>query len=118
MSLGFVPYVPVIPPSARALELGRRLADVIRDFNRQHSDVTEIEVRQALQIALGEAGGGGEKRRAIVAVAAALVAGVGLAIALAARSGPGGGSTAMPAVFGALVVFAIVVVLILSRRGG
>jgi hypothetical protein len=116
MSMSFVPYVPVIPPSARARELGERLAQVIRDFDRQHSDLTEIEIRQALRIALGESGRS-EARRAVAAIVAALVVGVGFAVALLARSG-GDTTTMMPVIAGALVLFAIVVVLILVRRGG
>lgn len=117
MSMSFVPYVPVVPPSARAVELGRRLGEVIREFDRQHSDLTEIEIRQALRIALGESGRS-EARRAVAAIVAALVVGMGFAVALLVRSGPGHSGDVMPVVAGALVLFAIVVVLILVRRGG
>lgn len=118
MSMVFVPHAPVVPPSARAQELGRRIGAVVQEFSRQHADITDLEVRQAMQIALGTAGRGSEVRRVIVAVAAALLAGVALAISLAKRSGSDGATAMIPAVIGALVIFALVVVMILARRAG
>lgn len=117
MSLNFVPHVPASPPSARAQELGMRLAEVIREYNRQHADVSPVEIRQALMIAAGQSGGGGEARRVLVALVAALVVGMGLALALAVRSGAGGAAGSFPIMGGALVLFAIVVIVILVRRG-
>ena len=108
--MGFVPFVPSVPPSARAQELGQRLAEVIREYGRQHSDLSGIEVNQALQIAMGATSGDSERKRALIAIVVALLVGLGLAVALVARAGAGV-AAGVPVMVGALILFAIVVML-------
>ena len=49
-------YVPTPPPSEKAHELGRKLAEVIRNFSRDNPGVSALEIRQAFQLALTEIG--------------------------------------------------------------
>ena len=49
-------YVPAPPPSEKAHELGRKLAEVIRNFSRDNPGVSALEIRQAFQLALTEIG--------------------------------------------------------------
>ena len=54
--MGFVPFVPAPPPSEKAHELGRKLAEVIRNFRRDNPGISALEIRQAFQLALTEIG--------------------------------------------------------------
>jgi hypothetical protein len=51
--MSFVPivFIPPPPPSPRAQELARRLAELIEQFRSEHPDASGAEVRQALQLA-------------------------------------------------------------------
>ena len=49
-------YVPAPPPSEKAHELGRKLAEVIRNFLQDNPGVSALEIRQAFQLALTEIG--------------------------------------------------------------
>jgi hypothetical protein len=49
-------YVPAPPPSEKAHELGRKLAEVIRNFMRENPGISALEIRQAFRLALTEIG--------------------------------------------------------------
>lgn len=59
--MNFVPFVPYVPsaqpPSPRAQELGRRLAETIESFRREHPDTSPAEMREAVRLALAGRGG-------------------------------------------------------------
>ena len=77
------------PPTARSRELGKRIDDLVRDFKRDHPDVTDDELRSALLHAAPTASGPNptNARRAIGILVAFLAAG------FAMTAVNGGGST-------------------------
>ena len=70
--------IPAIPPSPRAKELGRRLADTVRDFRQAHPEVSGLEIRQAMRLAETEVGAGVDVKLTMV---------LGFLAALAAAAG-------------------------------
>lgn len=107
----FVPHPP--PPSPRAQELGRRLAEVVDAFRAEHPDLEGEEVRQALQLARGWGGAGARTMLPIVAALLAVLVALGL---LLFRSGADGGTPILFPAAMMLVVLMVVVMLVLRRR--
>lgn len=88
--------IPVVPaPSRRTRELKERLEQAIRDYERDHPNLTPGEVQHALQIMA--AGGARRTDRRAGAVIAALVAVfIALGAVLADRSAAGGEAAETP----------------------
>jgi hypothetical protein len=82
----YVP-TPVQPPaSPRVRELSQRIQQIITDFQRQYP-MTPGEIRQALLHAAGSMGN--HRRPLAVALAAGIVAVLGVGVFLAQRTGGG-----------------------------
>lgn len=69
----------VVPPvqaygSPAALELGQRLANVISEYRASRPGTTAEDVRQALRIAGQTTGGGADRSRTVLIVAAGVAA--------------------------------------------
>ena len=82
-----VPGIPPLQETRHSRELNRRVDQVVRDYQREHPDMTEAEVRTAL---MKSAPGGvppeAERRRKIVA-AAFMAAVIGAFTAVASAGG-------------------------------
>jgi hypothetical protein len=78
-------FVPPPPPSPRAEVLGQRLAELIEQHRQQNPDLSGLEVRQAVQIALNRAGGRNPAAPALLAVILGVLAAGGLFAALVER---------------------------------
>jgi hypothetical protein len=74
--MAFVPHVPRQTASPEAQDLANRIAALIQEYQRNHPDLSERDVRDALHAA-GEPGVTG-RRPAVVATVAAVVAAVGI----------------------------------------
>jgi hypothetical protein len=116
--LNIVSFVPVVvpppTPSPQAEELGQRLAQVIHDYRQQHPEMSGLELRQALRIALLRAGGGNETPAVFVALAVALAGVAGLLVLLVTR--PQGGSQSWVALLVGVLVVGIGLVFLLRGR--
>jgi hypothetical protein len=110
------PIVPHHPrePSPRAKDLGRRLADAIREFERSYPKTSPEDLRDALRMAAEQAGHPPQTRspRLVMALAATAAAlGVGLVVSQ--------GSSArepVPWIPILLVAAAVIAVSVVSRR--
>jgi hypothetical protein len=115
--MAFVPYVPPQVPSPRAQELGQRVALTIAEFHQKYPDLSEEEVRQALELASEHSP---DRARATRASVAAVVAGVavaaGLGVYLAGERIALPHAGALPAIFAVIVVAVLAVVVARSRR--
>jgi len=111
----YVP-TPVQPPeSPRVRELSRRINDLITDFQRQYP-VTPAEVREALRHAGGARAG--SRRPLVVAIAAGVVALLGVAVFGSRAAQPSGDASGIPVVALVAILAAVVaaVVGIRTRR--
>lgn len=118
--VGFVPYVPVHhsqPPSPRAEELGQRLTEVLQQFEVKYPDLTRLEMRQALGIALSRAGREDVENRARPVAIALVVAAVAGVLAAGLATGRGGAGSPMLAVMLAILGVLLVMVLLARLRG-
>ncbi len=102
--------------SATALELGKRLTELIREYRGTHGGVTDTDVRHALRLA--EIDSGTSLRRGTVSV---LMVGVVLAAVFAylfieATTGPGRIDFAAMATFGGALLVGLVLVYLIARR--
>jgi len=79
---------PPPPPTARSRELGRRIDDLVRDFKRDHPDVTNDELRSALLHSAPAASGPDPRnaRRAIGLLVAFLASGLAITVLMESRS--------------------------------
>jgi hypothetical protein len=50
----FVPFVQPPSPSPRAYELSRRLIEAIGNFRRDNPNTTNLDIRQAINLAMNE----------------------------------------------------------------
>ncbi len=82
----FVPVIPTQDASPHAMEMGRRIAALIRDYRLQHQDASATDVYFALRVAAAEAGADARRSR-LVAVVAGLVALLVAGLLFFARSG-------------------------------
>jgi LPXTG-motif cell wall-anchored protein len=109
--LAFVPIVPATP-SPRAEALGQRLAETVEQFRQQNPDLSGLEVRQAMQIAISRAGGGTAPAPALIAlVTGVAVAGLALALASDQRKTGGEGWMVMALIAGIALVLGVLVAL-------
>ena len=71
----FIPVPQQAPaPTANSRELGRRIDDVVRDFKRDHPNVTDSEVRSALLHSAPTAGANPTNARRAIAVLVGIMA--------------------------------------------
>ena len=92
--MAFVPIVVPPPPaaSARAQDLGRRLRAEVEKFEAQYPGTSREDLRAAAAIAIGEASVTTPPRRRLAAALVAGVVGLGVAAAVIADRGAGGGA--------------------------
>lgn len=82
-----VPGLPPLQQTRHSRELGRKIEQLVRDYQREHPDVKESDVRAAVsQLATGESPETTRRKRILGAVMATLLAG-----AFAAMAASGGG---------------------------
>ncbi len=110
MILAFVPVVPPPPrPSPEAQELGRRLADTIESFKREHPKLKGVDIQQAMRLALM---GRGAVKTPMIALVIGLAVAAGVLGVLLSRPGPEG-ETVVPVVI--IVVVALVAAILAIR---
>jgi hypothetical protein len=86
-------FIPVVqaPPSPRAEELGRRIADLVQEYESANHPLSNLELSQALQLARGkvrpDARPGAQV--ALVAGLLGLLLAVGLGVFVSQRNSPG-----------------------------
>jgi len=118
----FVPIVPPQrPPSARALDLGRRLKAEIEKFEAQYPGTSAEDIRAAAGIATGEGSGRAPVNRQVKAALLGLVAVFGaLGVALSTATSAGGGGDKGPALVavGIASIGAILAVRLFRRNRG
>ena len=117
-------FVPVPTPptvlSTRSRALSARLDETIEAYRRQHPETSPAEVAQALgAVKAFHKAGAPQARAAVVGLAAMLVAGIGVFVALASNGGtiPSGSGIPMVAV-GIGVGVVLVALLVKLRRAG
>jgi len=117
-------FIPVSTPptvlSTRSRALSAKLDETIEAYRRQHPETSQMEVAQALAaIKASHKAGAPQTRAAVVGLAAMLVAGLGVFVALASNGGeiPSGAGTPMVAI-GIGVGAVLVAVLVKLRRAG
>ncbi|MEK7381038.1 MAG: hypothetical protein AAB075_08520 [Gemmatimonadota bacterium] len=117
-------FVPIpTPPTAlstRSRVLSVRLDETIEAYRRQHPETSPAEVAQALgAVKAFHKAGAPQARAAVVGVAAMLVAGIGVFVALASNGGtiPSVAGTPMVAI-GIGVGVVLVALLVKLRRAG
>jgi hypothetical protein len=116
---------PTQAATRHSRELGKRVEQLVRDYRREHPELTDDEIRAALaQSSLVSDDADQERQqrgKAMVAIALALgIAGLVAALVLgrAAETGGGAGSGSWPVVsiIVAVLVVALAVVRVVSRR--
>jgi hypothetical protein len=116
----FVPMVPPQrPPSARALDLGRRLKAEVEKFEAQYPGTSRDDLRAAAGIAIGEAAGRGPGRRQVRAVAAGVagaIVALGFIMQAATSAGSAEGTGPVVAVAVGLASIGIIVAAVLIKR--
>ena len=111
---------PVAAPTHHSRELGRRVEQVVRDYQRENSDLTAEEIRTALLHSTEnyEDEGALTRRRLraiLTVVAAAVIAGVAVMTDSGVRSGGGSGSGSTEWMVIAGVVAAVAIVIAVLR---
>lgn len=115
-------FVPMVahqakPPSARALDLARRLKEQIDLFERQYPGTSREDLRAAAAIAIGEESAAVPARRRAIAAALGMTAAIGaVTLILAQGAREGGGTTAWPMVATAIAIAAAGAVVAVVRR--
>jgi fatty acid desaturase len=94
---------PIVPhhqrePSPRAKDLGRRLAEAIREFEHSYPGTSAEDLRAAFQVAVEQTGHRPRALRARVAIAVGAIA-VALGVGLAVSQGAGSQEGPVPWVF-------------------
>ncbi len=117
-------FVPVPTPptvlSTRSRALSAKLDETIEAYRRQHPEISPAEVAQALgAVKASHRAGVPQARAAVVGVAAMLVAGIGVFVALASNGGqiPSGSGIPMVAI-GVGVGAVLLALLVKLRRAG
>jgi len=110
----FIPQVPQQTASPEAQELANRIAALVQDYRRDHPDLSEREVHDAMRAAAGESGRKTD-RRAVAVIAGLVAAFVGLGVFLRQGAAAGGPDGSFPVVAGAIAI-AVLVALVARRR--
>ncbi len=79
--MAFVPHVPRQTASPEAQDLANRIAALVQDYRRDHPDLSERDVHDAMHAAAGE-GSRRTDRRALSVIAGLVAAFVGLGLFL------------------------------------
>jgi hypothetical protein len=114
-----IPGAPPLQQTRHSRELGRRVEQLVRDYQREHPDVTEGDVRAALA-QLSSGGPSPEtlrRKRAMVIVIGALTAGAFTAMASTGGNLFADNKTLLPIIGVIAAVFGVVIAAFrLSRR--
>ena len=108
----FVPQVPQQTASPEAQELANRISALVQDYRRDHPQLSEREVQDAMQTAAGRTRR--TDRRAVAVVAALVAAFVGLYVFL--RQGGAGGSDGSFPVVAVAIAVAVRAAVVARRR--
>jgi hypothetical protein len=111
ITMAFIPHVPRQTASPEAQDLANRITVLIQEYQRNHPDLSERDVRDALSAA-GEPGSAGRRPglRAVVAGVVAAVAIMGLVVQR------GGGGLAWSETSVVVMVAVLLAVVALVRR--
>ena len=85
----FVPHVPRQTASPEAQDLANRIAALVQDYRRDHPDLSEREVHDAMQAAAGSGRRTDRRPAALAAIAGLVAAMVGLGVFLQQDGGTG-----------------------------
>jgi len=110
--MAFVPDVPRQTASPEAQDLANRIAALVQDYRRDHPQLSEREVHDAMQAAAG--GARRTDRRAAAVIASLVAAFVGVAVFLR-QGGADASSPAVPVVAVAIAV-AVLAAVVVRRR--
>ena len=100
--------VPPAPPSREAQELAELLTAATQAYQRDHPQVSPLDVREAMRLAQ-RAAGGADTTKAIKAVLVGLLAFMGLGVFYLRSNGPpGDGAQSIPWMLIAVVGVAVV----------
>ena len=113
MAFVFVPQHRHRPPSPLAEELSRRLAETIEAFRRERGEVSDHEIRQAIDLAKARTSKGTSSAARAILVAGILVVAL-LGVLLSQKSG-GGNILALGSVL-AVAIFLAALALALKSR--
>lgn len=108
----FVPQVPRQTASPEAQDLANRITALIQEYQRNHPDLSERDVRDAMQAAAG--GGRSTDRRAVAIIGALVAAFVGLGTFLR-QGGADGQGVGVPVIAVAIAV-ALLAAVVARRR--
>ncbi len=109
----YVPVVPSAPPSPRASELGSRLEEVINAFRAENPGLTDLEIRQAVDLATS---GAGKTQRTVMLVVSIWFLALGFLVFFFARQGGQFDSpTFILAITAAVGIFLIVLTAVLRN---
>ncbi len=117
----FIPMQQQVAPQTRnSRELGRRVEQVVRDFQRDHPELTDAEIRTALAQSVATTDDpettGRNRRIAVVSTAAALgIAGAILASTQSSGGGTASGEWKWVSVVVAIIVIALAVIRVVGR---
>ena len=109
----FVPHVPRQTVSPEAQDLANRIAALVQDYRRDHPDLSERQVQDAMQAA-----GGGTRRsdrRAVAVIGALVAAFVGFGVFLRQGGAAGAPDANLPVVAVAMAI-AVIAALVARRR--
>jgi hypothetical protein len=110
--MAFVPHVPRQTASPEAQDLANRITALIQEYQRNHPDLSERDVRDAMQAAAG--GGRPTDRRAVAIIGALVAAFVGLGTFLR-QGGADGQGLGLPVIAVAIAV-ALLAAVVARRR--
>ena len=110
----FIPQVPQQTASPEAQELANRIAALVQDYRRDHPDVSERDVHDAMRAAAGESGRRTD-RRAVAVIAGLVAAFVGLGVFLRQGGAADGSEGSFPVVAVAITI-AVIAALVARRR--
>lgn len=102
--------------SATAIDLGKKLTEVIHEYRGTHARITDTDVRHALRLAERDAGVSLQRGTVTVLAAGVLLAGVFGFLLYEATTGPGWPDFGAMAWFGGVLVLALVLVYLVARR--
>ncbi|HXV91059.1 MAG TPA: hypothetical protein VD707_06790 [Gemmatimonadales bacterium] len=112
--MAFVPHVPRQTASPEAQDLANRIAALVQDYRRDHPDLSERDVHDAMHAAAGE-GSRRTDRRALSVIAGLVAAFVGLGVFLREGGSALGPDGTFPIV-GVAIAIAVLAALVLRRR--
>jgi predicted lipid-binding transport protein (Tim44 family) len=115
-------FIPIVaheakPPSARALDLARRLREQIDLFERQYPGTSREDLRAAAAIAIGEGASRPlARKRAVAAMLGVVAAILGAGLVVQSSTGQTGAKTGWPMIAVAIATAAVAVAAAAIRR--